>query len=225
MRRFLFSALLFALSAALFAQKDVTKFLGIPVDGTKSEMTQKLKAKGFVTSAIDKEILEGEFNGTQVNVYIVTTNNKVSRIMVSDANTMNETDIRIRFNKLCNQFANNKKYLSTTEDYIIPDNEDISYEMTVHNKRYEAVFYQEPQTPDSTETTNFTETLLSKYTKEELANPTEEIQKEIIQAAMDATMDKIRKKPVWFMIFKDYGEYHISMYYDNVYNMANGDDL
>lgn len=224
MRRFLFSALLFALSAALFAQKDVTKFLGIPVDGTKSEMTQKLKAKGFVTSAIDKEILEGEFNGTQVYVGVVTTNNKVSRIMVSDATKINETDIKIRFNRLCEQFKNNKKYISF-DDQDIPEDENISYEMTINKKRYQAVFYQDPQTPDSTETANFTECLLSKYTKEELANPTEEIQKEITQTAMDAAMDKIRKKMVWFMIFRDFGDYWITMYYDNEYNMANGDDL
>lgn len=224
MRRFLFSALLFALSAALFAQEDVTKFLGIPVDGTKSEMIQKLKAKGFVTSAIDKEFLEGEFNGTQVYVGVVTTNNKVSRIMLMDATKVNETDIKIRFNRLCEQFQNNKKYMSL-DDQSIPEDENIFYEMTVHKKRYQAVFYQDPQTPDSTETTNFTETLLSKYTKEELANPTEEIQKEIIQSAMDAAMDKIRKKMVWFMISEELGNYWITLYYDNEYNMANGDDL
>lgn len=33
---------------AAFAQKDVTTFLGIPVDGTKSAMKQKLIAKGYV---------------------------------------------------------------------------------------------------------------------------------------------------------------------------------
>lgn len=42
---------------------------------------------------------------------------------------------------------------------------------------------------------------------------------------MDAAMDKIRKKMVWFMIFRDFGDYWITMYYDNEYNMANGDDL
>ena len=37
--------MLVILPAALFAQKDVTKFLGIPVDGGKSEIIQKLKDK------------------------------------------------------------------------------------------------------------------------------------------------------------------------------------
>lgn len=35
------------ISMTTFAQKDVTKFLGIPIDGTMSEMKAKLKAKGF----------------------------------------------------------------------------------------------------------------------------------------------------------------------------------
>ena len=38
--------LLLIVSTTVFAQKEVTKFLGIPVDGFKSEMIQKLKAKG-----------------------------------------------------------------------------------------------------------------------------------------------------------------------------------
>ena len=31
----------------MLAQKDITKFMGIPVDGFKKDMIQKLKAKGF----------------------------------------------------------------------------------------------------------------------------------------------------------------------------------
>lgn len=32
-------------------------------------------------------------------------------------------------------------------------------------------------------------------------------------------------KQVWFMISEFQGEYYISMYYDNLYNEANGEDL
>ena len=39
--------MLLTISTILYAQKDVTQFLGIPVDGSKSEMIQKLKAKGY----------------------------------------------------------------------------------------------------------------------------------------------------------------------------------
>lgn len=61
--------------------------------------------------------------------------------MLCDAHQMDETDIKIRFNKLCQQFKNNSKYTSL-DDYTIPEDEDISYEMSVNSKRYEAIFYQ-----------------------------------------------------------------------------------
>ena len=96
-------------SLFVYAQQDVTKFLGIPVDGSKSEMIQKLKAKGYTSSQHNKEILVGEFNGTDVNIHIATNNNKVCRIMVCDANSIDEGGIRIRFNRLCEQFKKNKK--------------------------------------------------------------------------------------------------------------------
>lgn len=38
-------------------------------------------------------------------------------------------------------------------------------------------------------------------------------------------LSKVVKKPVWFMISESYGEYYITMYYDNEYNKANGEDL
>ena len=70
MKRLIFSLLISLITISAFAKKDVTKFLGIPVDGTKSEMIQKLKAKGFKSSYYDNEILEGEFNGRSVKIFI-----------------------------------------------------------------------------------------------------------------------------------------------------------
>lgn len=140
----LFSMALLCLCSlsALAQEKDVTKFLGIPVDGTKAEMIRKLKEKGFRESPYSEEALIGEFNGTNVNVYVVTDNNKVSRIMVADASPIGERDIQIRFNTLCRQFENNPKYFASPNNERIPESEDLSYEITVHKKRYEAVFYQ-----------------------------------------------------------------------------------
>ena len=215
----------FVLSTSVYAQKDVTQFLGIPVDGHKSEMIKKLKGKGFTISPYNKDVLVGEFNGTDVNIHIATNNNKVCRIMVSDANTMDEASIRIRFNKLCQQFQDNKKYMSlATSDYEIPENEDISYEITVKNKQYDALFYQQPAELDSTTIAKeFQDFLSTKYTIKELSNLTEEdVQKEAARYALDKTT----KKAVWFRIFKySYGKYYISMYYDNEYNRASGEDL
>ena len=70
MKKFLCVAIAFVCTTALQAQeteKDVTKFLGIPVDGYKPAMIEKLKAKGF-RSMPNTDILEGEFNGTEVDM-------------------------------------------------------------------------------------------------------------------------------------------------------------
>ena len=130
----------------IYAQKDVTQFLDIPVDGYKSEMIKKLNSKGFTNKRNNLDILDGEFNGTDVNIVIVTNNNKVWRVAVLDVNPTDETNIKIRFNNLIQQFVNNKRYStqadSTIAKYTIPKDEDISYEISVNKKRYEAIFYQ-----------------------------------------------------------------------------------
>lgn len=65
----------------------------------------------------------------------------------------------------------------------------------------------------------------SKYTEDEMSNPTEELQKEMITTALSYILEKYSKKQVWFMINENYGKYYITMFYDNEYNKANGDDL
>lgn len=63
-------SLLFSMAA--HAQQDVTRFLGIPVDGSKSEMIHRLKEKGFQYNQ-STGALRGEFNGLEVDIYVVTT--------------------------------------------------------------------------------------------------------------------------------------------------------
>ena len=228
MKKYLFSLLATLLTLSLYAQNDVTTFLGIPVDGFKSEMRQKLIAKGFTPKKVGtNEYLEGEFNGTDVHIYIATNNNKVYRIMVCDANTQDEANIKIRFNRLVNQFKNNKKYTSL-DQYTISDTEDISYEMNVHKKNFDALFYQNPdmEKVDTLALQNkIREQLLKKYKPEQLENPTEEMNQEAQAIAMSIGMDMIFKKPVWFRICEHYGKYFITIFYDNEYNHANGEDL
>ncbi len=228
MKRIFMSLVMAFMAVAMYAQKDVTTFLGIPVDGYKSAMKQKLISKGFVSKKLgNTEYLEGEFNGTKVHVYIVTNNKKVCRIMVCDAITLNEADIKIRFNNLVSQFNNNKRYASL-KDYTLSDAEDISYEMLVHNKKYEALFYQ-AQDIRKVDTLaiqkQVKDELLKKYSQEQLDNATEEITKEAQNIAMQKGMDLISKKSVWFCICEHLGKYYIAMYYDNEYNRANGEDL
>lgn len=230
MKKILLLAILLVISIFLYAQQDVTKFLGIPVDGSKTEMIQKLKAKGYkYNNSLD--YLEGEFNGRDVRLHIVTNNNKVWRIMIEDAVLLDETNIKIRFNKLCRQFLNRKEYVQALlSDYTLPEDEDISYEITVHKKRYEAAYYQLSIPIDSVAIAREMQSiLLEKYTEEQLANLTEELQKEIQEELMALGVLYMQRmfsnKLVWFMIDEQYGRYRILMFYDNEYNHSNGEDL
>ncbi|UEA62041.1 hypothetical protein LK429_08095 [Hoylesella buccalis] len=81
MKKILSLAFLLMLSLSLFAQRQVTKFLGIPVDGSRTAMIQKLKAKGFRYNSYS-DMLEGQFNGTDVVILVQANNNKVWRIAV-----------------------------------------------------------------------------------------------------------------------------------------------
>lgn len=217
------------MSVTMLAQGDVTTFLGIPVDGTKSAMRQKLIKKGFVPKRVGRdEFLEGEFNGTQVDVFIVTNKDKVWRIALFDEYGQDEANIKIRFNRLVNQFENNGRYVAAG-NYTLSDDEKISYEMLVNNKIYQALFYQIPDW-EKTDTAAVQEKirngLLGKFTEEELQHPSEEFKNELQRIMLDfLTVNALTMKPVWFMIDKDYEQYRILMYYDNVYNQALGEDL
>lgn len=168
-------------SIAISAQtnSNVLKFMGIPVDGSKTEVIQKLKEKGFKYDSTN-DCLTGRFNGGESNIFVSTNKNKVDRIYVCDATATNEANIRINYNNLLYQFNNNSKYITVVENKPIPEDEDISYEMLVHNKRYEAVFYLK---------------------------------------------ENITQGKVWFMIVEFYRKYYIAIFYENLNNRPNGEDL
>ena len=223
MKKIILMMIAMTISFASFAQnKDVTTFLGIPVDGTVSSMKQKLVSKGFVPKKVGTyEFMEGEFNGTDVHVHIGTNNNKVYRIMLADKNTVDEAQIKIRFNNLVKQFENNKRY-HAFGDYSLSDKEDISYEMTVHNKIYAAYYLQDSVYENIG--AEIQTAMEEKYSDEELKNPSETVKndrKDIINKIVNYHF----MKQVWFSIERYYGEYYICMYYDNKYNQANGEDL
>ena len=258
------SATLLTLTMLCNAQDRALKFLGIPVDGYESEMIQKLKDKGYTYSKIGGEdVLTGEFNGTDVNIYIVTNNNKVWRIYIADDDTRDEYQIKLRYNTLCEQFERNSRYTAITENQQIPMDEDISYEMNVNDKRYEAAFYQIPDDQnlmkdieelsarfdninsgqqDSLAFEQQVEAItglfaaLSAYDAEtfskydadyfiQLGSATEEEQMAMAMTLMEDIMSILSNRTVWFTISESYGGYYISMYYDNGYNKASGEDL
>ncbi len=196
MKKLLTLAMLLVMSLSTYAQKDVTKFLGIPVDGTKSEMIRKLKAKGFTSSSYNKDVLEGEFNGMDAKIWIQTNRNLVWRIIVSYSN-LSEQNAKTRYNNLCYQFNNNPKYFSSTSDFTIPESEDISYEMSVREKKYQACFFQRPDL---------------------------DILKDDYSSYLESNFNE--NKYAWITIIQNTpSDYGIAIYYENGYNIANGEDL
>lgn len=193
---------LLTLTMTAMAQREVTKFLGIPVDGSKTQMIQKLKAKGFRSDPKKIRDLVGDFNGREVYVSIVTHKNKVWRIALEDVVTSSESQIRIRFNNLCRQFSENPKYMSMTlTDQAISEDEDISLQLALNKKQYEAGFIQIQFSEDRG-------TLASDTKNEEMS------------------LNEYLNRVVWFTIKeRSYGKYVIVMYYDNEYNKAKGEDL
>lgn len=227
----IFLILLLCVNLSTFAQTNVTKFLGIPVDGYKHEMIEKLKEKGFTESKYINGFLEGEFNGEEVYVNVVTNNNKVYRIAVTDKNPRGETDIKIRFNKLCDQFLNNERYFPFNENYKINDNENVDYEITVNDKRYEASFAQRIEITDSIAfIEKIREQTLKSLSEKELSDTTKlkTLLKDTMYETAKYMIEESCKNNVWFMISKSPiapMKYIIIMFYDNKNNEANGEDL
>lgn len=218
---------LLLISGSVQAQQDVTKFMGIPVDGDKASMVRALRGKGFVPSSSNSNILTGEFNGKKVSVHVVTNNNRVCRILVADIVGVNESDIRVNFNKLYQQFKSNKNYISASRaDITISDEENILVEMMLKKKRYEAAFYQLSGPQDSVRLAKELRAYLGeKYTNEQLDNPSPETKEAMLNDYLAFMMKRYSMKSVWFMISELDGEYYINLFYDNEYNRANGDDL
>ena len=177
MKKLLLFILFVSIAMGTNAQNNI-QFLGIPVDGTKREMISKLEAKGYEYDSYN-DCLVGEFNGTDVEISVQTINNRVWRIAVIDESYTDETNIKIRFNNLFEQFSNNSKYFRLYGNRV-NENDDISYEITVNDKRYNAYF-----------------------------------------GLVDTSINGL----VWYAIGEVYGKYKIVIFYENLNNAANGDDL
>lgn len=181
MKRLIIIILALFAGIAISAQtnSNVLKFMGIPVDGSKTEVIQKMKEKGFKYDSVN-DCLTGQFNGKDSRIFIHTNKNKVDRIAVFGPTTLSTASIRMEYNNLLNQFNNNSKYITIEENKFIPEDEDISFEIIAHDKRYDAQFYLK---------------------------------------------DAITQGMVWFTILRFYEKYYIGIFYDNLNNRANGEDL
>ena len=223
-------AIVALLTCAMSYGQGTIKFLGIPVDGRESEMVFKLKQKGFKMDT-DGKCLVGTFNGKPSYVYIHTNNRKVDRVMVADQRPTTKGQIRIQYNNLLEQFKNNDKYLSIGNDPI-PDDEDIAYEITVHDKDYSAHFYLNPFCDEFADDEYLDklgamaeEEVLQLIKDGELEDPTEEKATALLQVTMIKKAVENSPGVVWFKIAEHLGEYYLAIFYDNYANQAHGEDL
>lgn len=150
MKKLLTLILLLMVSVEMYAQSNVTTFLGIPIDGTKSSMIQKLEKKGFVYNQ-EEDLLEGEFNGEDVFIVIKTQKGKVYAISVTYRKSL-DTEVvemvKMTYENLCRQFRDNPKYMALSEDSL-PESKDLGYEMTVNKRSYASFYIQNPQFNES----------------------------------------------------------------------------
>ena len=215
-------SIVLSIISILNRQKDVTRFLEIPIDGEKLEVVNKLKEKGFVPCQGD-DILEGKFKGSDVYLYIATNDkDKVCRIIVRDKNFVGEEEIKERFNTLCNKFKYASHYISFM-NYNIPKGENISYEMSADKKKYRAIFFQTLQKIDIIEIKSEIKSRIEKICTEK--EESDILEKECNNFLTSYLLYLLFKKSVKIAISESNGQYYITMYYDNVYNQTNGEDL
>lgn len=224
----------------VFGQSENTlKFLGIPVDGSKSEMVEALKDKGFMYNS-EYDLLIGDFNGKESFIGIVENHGKVYRIAVFDVNRCDDRQIKIRFNNLIYQFENNNKYFYIFPNDPIPEDEDIHHEIFVNKKEYIANFRYNPlygndELRDRLINEAVEESKLSiEETKDEKTiggitygefYSDKDNYDQLISSVVRLKVIQMSNNSVWFKIFEYHGEYYIGLYYDNLLNKPNGEDL
>lgn len=228
------------LTLSLNAQTDgVIQFMGIPVDGTKTEMISKLKQKGFTYDNAN-DVFNGEFDGQEIIGKISIYKNKVYSIRLTyDVYGFNKSLVISKYNSLVQKYDLNKKYYSNIsfeldlKSYMIDSNEDISYEMT-NGKSYTAKYYYK-YGKDFSDTTGLFQYKTELYnTIHHIAYSRGEIyEKELLDDLDDETIkafffvDKLEQDVVGFYIVDgvNIGTYNIVIDYINKRNSPNGDDL
>ena len=225
MKRIVVFLVLFVNSVVMFGKRDVTRFMGIPVDGTKSEMLEKLKANGFASFTKEKDILQGECDGRMVNVYLETYHDKVWQVVVADVYTLDGEGIKERFNGLCEQFSSDPDYFGrilTEDGNVIPDSVDVETMMSQGMCRAIYVYkcYDDEGEDKSKELNDY---FLTKYTQNEIDSPTNEIEDDMETMKNDYYTQFISRYEFFIdIVQKSKGNYFILMRYVNKCNNEMG---
>lgn len=142
MKRIFSITLTLMLAVSLQAQKSVTTFLGIPVEGTKSEMVNKLKENGVLTESGSG--MSCTISGVPYIVKIMTNDNKVYRISLTEqVGTDDICKAIAKYNELIEQFRNNEKEFTEYESNdLIHECNSPKYRHYIHEGWCYAEFFQ-----------------------------------------------------------------------------------
>lgn len=140
--------ILFLCSSVCFAQRDVIKFLGIPVDGTREEMISAIKNLNrfqYFRYETNDSFL-GKFNGVDSFITISYNNGLVDRVFVWEADPRTLKETVKAYNTLIDQFSKNDKYVDLLQcsQMKIQPGENVRRNMRVNGLTYEARFFYIP---------------------------------------------------------------------------------
>lgn len=220
------AVMLCMLPLSLLAESKAIRFLGIPVDGPKSEMIEKIKAKGF-TYHITEDYFTGYYYGYPVYVFVQLENRVVNRIIVYDIPQCNQKEIKKRFNELCTKFDRDKRYRSLSDSIVkIRQNEDILKEMRLHQKQYRGLYAQGRTTradslaiQEALRKTDSPVSIETKYKTESLRESRRRIHVKAMKR-VTPICDGVNKSVVWFAISEKFKKFGMILVYDNLNNFS-----
>lgn len=225
---FLMVAVLCSLIAAGQEKKSLPvdptiSFFGVPVDGTKSDFINALTSKGFAYD-IDEEGMFGEFEGESAFVHISENKaGKIYQIMVYFHTKESGKECIEVYNKVVNRFnADSTNYWSFYEEELISENVNLDSLLKENDGEMWAEYLLTQEIDTVAYLQNTFAALLSKFTEEQLKNPTEEQRQETI-SIMQQEVSKLHNGRAFLALLKDpdeEGKYCVILY---IYNQKNED--
>ena len=198
------------------------KFVGVPIGGSKEQMFNALKAKGFEMSYNDNYMI-GMFNGERVTLYLNTNHGIVDWVKVVYPQSSEENDTRIKYNTLLSRFNRNAKYVCVNPRVEIPAEERIFWKLKENTKYYDAVyFYLHPEVNEKNWVEEFNQEYQKRYKKSLRGLSYEEMEEVLFCLPMkvSAAVSGI----VWFTMADIY-DIKININYVNFKNRPRGEDL
>lgn len=205
-----------------FADSDETalKFLGLPIGGTKKQMMEALKTRGFNID-YGNESMTGMFNGEEVKLFLTTNHGIIDKIKVIYPYCSEENDTRIKYNMLLSRFNRNAKYICVNPRAEVPIDEKIYWKLEENNNTYDAIyFYLHPEVNAKDWAGKFKQEYQKHYKKPLQSLSYEEMEEALFCLPMNVSAAV--SGVVWFTMTSIH---YININYINFKNRPRGEDL